>query len=110
MLLADPPKIITAPLSQSLEEGSEAILFCNASGNPQPNITWTKLGSNSAFPTSGSLTLTNLKKEDDGVYKCLVQNDLGPAEATATVTVLCEYSIPHYISVECYSLYSSVVV
>ena len=33
-------------------------------------------------------------REDNGaVYKCKVQNNLGSAEANASITVLCEYKI-----------------
>ena len=42
--------------------------------------------------SSETLNLTRLTSEDNGaVYKCKVENNLGSAEANATVTVLCEY-------------------
>ena len=84
--------IITEPASQSVLEGNEVTLFCNATGNPQPNITWTKQENNSVLSTTDTLTLPNLRKGDNGaVYKCKVQNNLGSDESTATITVLCEY-------------------
>ena len=92
MQLADPPVFITEPASQSVIEGNRATLFCNATGNPLPNITWTEQGSNSVLSTSDTLTLTNLRRGDNGaVYKCKVRNYLGSDESIATITVLCGY-------------------
>ena len=94
LFLVDPPEIATAPLSQQIVEGNVVTLFCNATGNPQPNITWTKRGNNIVLSSSETLILTNLTKGDnEAVYKCKVQNNLGSDEATAVITVLCEYSV-----------------
>ena len=67
-------------------------MFCNGTGNPQPNITWTKQGNDSVLSTSETLNLTNLMRDVNGaVYKCKVQNYLGSVEDTAMITVLCEH-------------------
>ena len=88
----DPPEIITAPSAQQVVEGNGVILFCNATGNPQPNVTWMKLGNSSVLSTSETLNLTRLLRGDNGaLYRCRVENDEGSAETTAMITVLCEY-------------------
>ena len=87
--LSDPPEIVTAPSNKTVTEGNGATLFCNATGNPPPSIAWTKQGRNTVLSTSDTLTLTNLRKGDNGaVYICKVQNNLGSKEAYATITVL----------------------
>ncbi|XP_066024470.1 hemicentin-1-like isoform X4 [Pocillopora verrucosa] len=84
-----PPDIYHAPSAYQVVEGRRLILFCNATGNPKPNITWTKQGNNSELSTSERLTITNVLREDDqSVYKCIAANSLGLAQVTPKVTVL----------------------
>ena len=85
------PDIDYAPSAYEVVEGNGAILFCNATGNPQPNITWTKQGNSSDLFTSGTLNLSKLTREDNGaVYQCTATNSIGTAQATTTVTVFCK--------------------
>lgn len=87
---ADQPKILSAPSSQQVVEGNGAILFCNATGYPDPNITWTKQGNEIVLSMLEVLNLTSLMREDNGtVYTCIVQNYLGTVKASAMVTVFC---------------------
>lgn len=84
-----PPAITLQPLSQEVTEGNGISLLCSASGNPQPKITWNKLGSSAVLSSSNTLTLTNLRSEDDGaVYTCTVENYLGSTQASTTITML----------------------
>ena len=87
---ADQPKILSAPSSQQVVEGNGAILFCNATGYPEPNITWTKQGNEIVLSMVEVLNLTSLMREDNGaMYTCIVQNYLGTVKASAMVTVFC---------------------
>ena len=89
---ADPPEIVSAPSPQPVVAGDGVVLFCNATGSPQPKITWTKEGSSTVLSTSETLPLTNLRSGDNGaVYLCKVENILNSREANYTITVLCEY-------------------
>ena len=89
LFFVDPPMLTVKPLSQKVVEGSGVTLFCNATGNPEPSIAWTKQGNNTVLSSSETLTLTNLLREDNAaVYKCEVQNSFASDEAIATITVL----------------------
>ena len=79
------------PLSQDIVEGNDVRLLCNASGNPQPKITWTRQGNSDVLSSSETLLLRNLVREDDGsVYTCRVKNYLGLKEASVTITMQCK--------------------
>ena len=92
LIWIDPPEIVSFPSpQQDLYEGSGTVLFCNVTGNPQPNISWTKQGNDSVLSTLQTLKLTVLKRVDSGaVYKCKVQNYLGLMETTVMISVLCK--------------------
>ena len=79
------------PLSQDIVEGIDVRLLCNTSGNPQPNVTWTRQGNSDVLSSSETLLLRNLVSEDDGsVYTCRVENYLGLKQASVTVTMQCK--------------------
>ncbi|XP_074634697.1 hemicentin-1-like isoform X4 [Acropora palmata] len=83
-----PPEIMLKPLSQDIIEGNDVRLLCNASGNPQPNITWIRQGNSDVLSSSETLLLRNLVREDDGsVYTCRVENYLGLKQASVTITI-----------------------
>lgn len=92
LIWIDPPEIVSTPsLQQDLYEGSGTVLLCNVTGNPQPNISWTKQGNDRVLSTLQTLNLTVLKRVDNGaVYKCKVQNYLGLMETTVMISVLCK--------------------
>ena len=72
-------------------------LSCNASGNPVPEISWTRDGS----PVSSGdqrisfeagnrqLTITNVSRADSGEYRCVADNDTSNA---TTLDVQCKYT------------------
>lgn len=76
--------------------GSNVTLSCNASGDPLPDITWTKDGVRTAqYNASGHwLYLVNVQKEDFGSYKCIADNGYGIA--TSFAVVMCKYLISIY--------------
>ena len=93
---------ITAPFLQeplagmTVNEGQTAFLKCAADGHPPPQITWSNV--NSSLPvgrhvieSSGALIVKNVKPEDDGVYRCRAENVLGNVNASAKLTVQCEF-------------------
>ena len=90
-----PPRLTVTPERQSRRTlGTNYTLTCNASGDPTPNITWTKEGLTAEqFNVSGhKLDLVDIKVENVGSYKCTADNGYGnPATSLAVVDVKCMY-------------------
>ena len=70
-------------------------LSCNASGEPSPIITWTRIGDFEVFPQGSSITVLNVSRPgtpDNMIqYQCTASNGVeSPAKAVANVTVHCK--------------------
>lgn len=88
----DLPEIARYPFTSPIIEGGNTTLVCQASGNPRPNITWTKRGSNKTLSYSDGLFLSNLTRFDDKTeYECKAMNYLGFVEASVSVTIHCKW-------------------
>lgn len=80
------PEISPLPRVIQRMEGEKLTIFCNASGNPLATISWTKDG-NSVDTNNSSrrnlscegkqLTVKNVSRGDNGVYRCVAENSLG---------------------------------
>ena len=81
-------------------EGEKLTIFCNATGNPLPTISWTIDGN--SLDTSNSsgmdlsyegkqLTIKSVNRGDNAVYRCVAENSLGNVTSNGTtLEVLCE--------------------
>ena len=79
------------PSSTIATENSNITLHCNATGNPPPNITWTKDGSNTVLYQGESFTISSISSGQAGLYVCTAWNGVGSkANASATVAVYCK--------------------
>jgi len=67
-------------------------LTCEATGDPKPNITWTREGFTEAqFNASGNqLHLGNIQRKDIGGYKCTAVNGFGTATGLFVINVNCK--------------------
>uniref|UniRef100_A0A3Q3IF92 Immunoglobulin superfamily, member 9b n=1 Tax=Monopterus albus TaxID=43700 RepID=A0A3Q3IF92_MONAL len=93
VILKDPPSFRVPPRPDYLQEvGRELIIPCEASGDPIPNVTWSKIGSTPRSPYSvlanGSLLLQPLSKDHHGGWECLVTNHVASVSAGTVVMVL----------------------
>lgn len=61
------------------------MLNCTADGNPSPNITWTRLPSNSRV-TFPMVISTN----DEGGYRCIADNGIAIKIHDVFITVQCK--------------------
>ncbi|XP_066300239.1 protein turtle homolog B-like isoform X2 [Branchiostoma lanceolatum] len=86
-----PPSIdgITASPSSTVREGSSLTLMCNADGNPDPAVRWTRqngaLGKAATIDAnSGNLVFPNITLADKGIYTCTVENVIKGAPQAAS--------------------------
>ena len=86
------PKVTITPSQLTVNESNTAALFCSATGNPAPQVSWSRvseqLPSNRSKVTSGGLMqIADVRLEDAGKYKCLARNILGQDETVASLVV-----------------------
>jgi len=75
----EPPKTIEVAM------GDSVLLYCDISGRPKPDITWTysnltkvelvqRRSSRFSFFSNGTLLIKNVEESDYGIYFCHVTN------------------------------------
>ena len=73
------------------EEGQNVTIFCNASGLPQPKVTWLKavgtLQKGRTTVLKGALTIYKVTKSDGGTYICKAENILGSVSVAALLMI-----------------------
>ena len=75
-------------------EGNSVTLYCNATGNPTPNITWTKDGSTTVLYQGESFIVNNITRQQAGGYICAAWNGIGSKDnATVAVNVHCKFNV-----------------
>ena len=86
------PKILLTSKTKLAEEKQNVTVVCTATGQPQPDITWSK--ADGALPpgrngmtVNGALTIYNVGKKDRGTYVCKAENILGAATDTTQLMV-----------------------
>ena len=85
------PKIFMSSTRLLAEEQQNISITCNATGQPQPRITWSNAVGN--FPenrttvTKGVLNIYQLRRKDGGVYICKAKNVLGLVIETVQLIV-----------------------
>ena len=97
-LSTDKPEIATHPQNITTREGQNVTIYCNATGNPAPTISWYKNGYpiNNSFstifsPSHEQLTIRNVNRIDSGDYTCQAKNRVGTDTSNAsTINVQCK--------------------
>ncbi|XP_040052060.2 uncharacterized protein igsf9b isoform X1 [Gasterosteus aculeatus] len=101
VILQDPPSFRVLPRPEYLQEvGRDLIIYCEAIGDPAPNITWSKIGPSPrslyTVLANGSLLLQPLSKDHQGGWECLATNRVATVSAGTVVMVL--GTSPHVVS------------
>ena len=85
------PRLFLPSTEILAEEEQNVTIPCNATGQPQPRVTWSKafvdLPVGKTKVTKGNLIIYNVAKKDRGTYICKAVNILGSTTAVAQLTV-----------------------
>ena len=98
---SDKPAFTTHPQNKTVREGDAVTLFCKATGNPKPSISWTINWSTVNIEVSlriklssdnKELTVTNVNRTDShNQYRCQASNNIEIiTSAAASLNVQCE--------------------
>ncbi|XP_034438633.1 hemicentin-1 isoform X1 [Hippoglossus hippoglossus] len=93
LTLQSAPTIIVEPVETVVDAGTTVLLKCQAEGEPQPKIEWSRQGrpllAIDRFSTlsNGSLRISSAQKEDTSEYECVARNLLGSVLVRVTLTV-----------------------
>ena len=96
-LLLVPAKIHQIRGEQTVLEGGNLQLTCEASGKPEANTTWTKEktgnhGNSRLLQEGKVLTIPKVSRNDSGTFKCTAYNGFGEADSRIIyLNVTCEY-------------------
>ena len=95
-LFVERTKVVDVTSDQDVCERSVVTLSCNATGKPEPDITWTRVwenGTDSGALQSkdGYLVMANISRSSNGTYRCTAFNGVGePVNQTTKVIVRCK--------------------
>lgn len=90
---ADLSVIASAPVNQAILEGGNLTLHCNITGNPTPNVTWTKDANQTVLRKGETYTMVDVQRQAAGDYMCTAWNGVGERKnVTITVDVHCKLS------------------
>ena len=73
------------------EEKQNVTIACNATGQPSPNITWSKsvgrLPESRSHVQGGTMKICGVARKDGGIYICKAENILGSTTDTVLLIV-----------------------
>ncbi|XP_066024495.1 fibroblast growth factor receptor 2-like isoform X2 [Pocillopora verrucosa] len=84
-----PPRRTSYSNNQTVDEGSNLTLFCNATGKPVPNITWTRVSEDEVLFVGNPWHIVNINRTYSGTYRCNADNGVpSPVSGTISINVL----------------------
>lgn len=93
MRVHDPPFFVIKPQDTSAIKGQDVLIKCQASGDPHPDIVWTREGqdidiSKVRIIHGKGLKIENVQPSDEGTYICSAKNLVGNVIASSQLKVL----------------------
>ena len=88
-----PPTFETKPKSKSVLAGESVLMTCQASGDPHPDIEWTKISGEEIdlkrikVVHGKGIRIEKVEVDDSGVYLCKAKNLAGAVEAEVSLSV-----------------------
>jgi len=70
-----PPKSEIHNCPRHVTEGDNVTLYCNATGNPPPEVAWIRSGEVLMKPSVNLVSAIN--RSQSGMYKCMAWNGIG---------------------------------
>uniref|UniRef100_A0AAY5EY33 protein-tyrosine-phosphatase n=1 Tax=Electrophorus electricus TaxID=8005 RepID=A0AAY5EY33_ELEEL len=103
--LSAPPRFTQTPIDQTGVQGGVASFVCQATGEPQPRITWSRKGkkvTSQRFEVidfeDGSSSVLRVQPlrtpRDEAIYECVASNTVGEISISTRLTVLREDQLP----------------
>jgi len=89
-MFADAPTVTIQQCSTPVTEGDNATLYCNATGNPTPNISWVRASTGEILSSNEILVMEAVKRNESGSYVCRASNAIGSHNASCAVDVHCK--------------------
>ena len=104
--LSVPPGNILHSDNQTVDEGFNLTLFCNSTGKPLPNITWTRVSEDEVLFVGNPWYIVNINRTYSGTYRCIADNGVpNQVNSTIFINVLCEYTLYYQLHVSLILIY-----
>ena len=95
-----PPRMTSYSDNKTVNEGSNLSLFCNSTGKPPPNITWSRVSEDEVLFVGNPWHIVNINRNYSGTYRCIADNGVPSlVNSTIFINVLCEYTFYYQLQV-----------
>lgn len=104
--LVSPTVKLNVEPALEIEEGKDFALTCEFESNTDlVELRWIKDNTSLSVSQNNHLLLTNVSKDDEGIYVCEVENQVGISSDHTEITILCKYPItPTCLVIRCFYL------
>uniref|UniRef100_A0A6J0T013 Brother of CDO isoform X1 n=1 Tax=Pogona vitticeps TaxID=103695 RepID=A0A6J0T013_9SAUR len=88
----EPPEVSMEISQQIITWGQNAKFTCKVRGNPQPSVVWLRnavplFPSHRMLLTRRALRVSSVGPEDEGIYQCMAENEVGSAQAMVQLRI-----------------------